>query len=515
MKSILNFLVVIAAGAAVPVPESMAATRGGAVIPVADGVVEIAADGQCSLIEALENAVNQAQTHADCEAGGASGATLLLAEESLYSLTELHNTAAGPSGLPSLSGTIVIEGNGATIEREPGAPLFRLLHVAAGGEVTVENLTLLRGSLSDPSFAGAGIFNEGALSVHRVFMSENGGAGSGGAIANAAGGDLHVSQSTFQGNSGGGTGANIHNAGGAVITHSTLGNSGCAGGGCALFNSGTVTVVNSTLASAGAAPGNVINLGTMTLIHSSVVAIGGGSPNFNFENNGDATLRNTMITGEAAGGPESVACGGFPPVFEGVNLIEDGSCECDEEKDCLTGDPMLGLLADHGGPTHTYPLLEGSIAIDAADDDFCPEDDQRGFPRPQFDGCDIGAFEDQEPPAPAAAFSPASLDMGEVPVTHSSMPQIATLSNIGNRHLTGIEFSFSGDDGFTVDFSSCGDRLNIGQSCEITVEFSPTVLGPANAALSVASNEKAGAELTLAGTGIELEDPVFSDRFEQ
>jgi Ca2+-binding RTX toxin-like protein len=51
-------------------------------------------------------------------------------------------------------------------------------------------------------------------------------------------------------------------------------------------------------------------------------------------------------------------------------------------------------LADHGGPTLTHALVPGSPALDvippAAD---CPEADQRGVPRPQDDGCDIGAFE--------------------------------------------------------------------------------------------------------------------------
>lgn len=515
MKSILNILIVIAAGAVAPVPGSAAAERGGTVIPVADGAVAIAADEQCSLIEALENAVDQAQTHTDCEAGSAAGATLVLAEDSLYSLSDLHNTVAGPTGLPSLSGIITVEGNGATIERADKAPLFRLLHVAGGGDVTLEDLTLRGGALAQSDTDdGSGIVSEGSLSVHRVFMSENIGAGSGGAIANTAGGDLHVSQSTLQGNGGGGAGGNIYNAGTAFITHSTLGNSGCAEGGCALYNTGTATVVNSTLSSGGSSPGNVVNIGTLTLIHSTLANVGGGAPIFNFENNGETTIRNSIISGDFGGAPGPVACGGFPLVFEGVNLIEDGSCECDQEEACLSGNPMLGLLADHGGPTATYPLLEGSIAIDAAGETFCAEDDQRGIRRPQFKGCDLGSFEVQEPPAPEAAFEPASLAFGEVPVGNTSVPHSATLVNTGNVDLTGMTFSLTGD-GFAADTSECGDSLGFGESCEIGVTFSPSGAGPADAVLSVTSNEEAGAELELSGAGIERVDPLFSDRFEQ
>ena len=64
-------------------------------------------------------------------------------------------------------------------------------------------------------------------------------------------------------------------------------------------------------------------------------------------------------------------------------------------------DPLLAPLEDNGGPTWTHALLVDSPAIDNADPHFCPDTDQRGFPRP-WDGdddgeavCDVGAFEFQ------------------------------------------------------------------------------------------------------------------------
>ena len=52
-------------------------------------------------------------------------------------------------------------------------------------------------------------------------------------------------------------------------------------------------------------------------------------------------------------------------------------------------------------------MLSGSPAIDHADGASCPAIDQRDLPRPQFAGCDMGAFEVQSaaaavPPAPVA-----------------------------------------------------------------------------------------------------------------
>ena len=71
------------------------------------------------------------------------------------------------------------------------------------------------------------------------------------------------------------------------------------------------------------------------------------------------------------------------------NLIADGSCFA-----TLTGDPMLGVLVEpeDGSPAY-YPLKEGSPAIDAADDEHCPDTDIIGTPRPQGAACDIGAYE--------------------------------------------------------------------------------------------------------------------------
>jgi hypothetical protein len=60
-------------------------------------------------------------------------------------------------------------------------------------------------------------------------------------------------------------------------------------------------------------------------------------------------------------------------------------------------DPMLGLLQDNGGPTLTRALLPGSPAIDAGNNAYATDWDQRGAPfRRIVNGTiDIGAFEVQ------------------------------------------------------------------------------------------------------------------------
>jgi hypothetical protein len=78
----------------------------------------------------------------------------------------------------------------------------------------------------------------------------------------------------------------------------------------------------------------------------------------------------------------------------GPNLDSDGSCSV-----ALTGDPLLGPLADNGGSTETHALLPSSPAIDSGSNVACLAMDERGKLRP-IDGtadgvaiCDLGAFE--------------------------------------------------------------------------------------------------------------------------
>ena len=57
-----------------------------------------------------------------------------------------------------------------------------------------------------------------------------------------------------------------------------------------------------------------------------------------------------------------------------------------------TTDPLLGPLADNGGPTQTFALTATSPAIDAGGTN-CQPTDQRGVTRPQGTASDIGSFE--------------------------------------------------------------------------------------------------------------------------
>lgn len=104
--------------------------------------------------------------------------------------------------------------------------------------------------------------------------------------------------------------------------------------------------------------------------------------------NGVLELHNSII---AYGGTNGNA---FGPITDlGFNISSDGSANFQSGASYNYTDPQLGPLQDNFGPTLTMNLLSNSPAIDFGDSSEAPPTDQRGFPRPNGDGVDIGAVE--------------------------------------------------------------------------------------------------------------------------
>ena len=132
----------------------------------------------------------------------------------------------------------------------------------------------------------------------------------------------------------------------------------------------------------------------------------GGGLYFNYSSN--TTVGNTIIDGNTAGTSPDVdgriigGDGDF--TSNGNNLIGETDGSSGWVSSDLTGtvatplDPMLGPLANNGGPTQTMALLPGSPAIDAGNNALIPSGvttDQRGTDDPRIVNgtVDIGAFE--------------------------------------------------------------------------------------------------------------------------
>jgi hypothetical protein len=82
-------------------------------------------------------------------------------------------------------------------------------------------------------------------------------------------------------------------------------------------------------------------------------------------------------------------------IYGADNLIDQADPDVALPADTLQGDPGLLPLADNGGPTRTQALAPDSQAIDAGNDYFGLDYDQRGvgFARVSGTRADIGAYE--------------------------------------------------------------------------------------------------------------------------
>jgi hypothetical protein len=135
-------------------------------------------------------------------------------------------------------------------------------------------------------------------------------------------------------------------------------------------------------------------------LYDSTISGGGAGTNASY-----LTAMNSII----AGNTTDVDAGTTVNVASSFNLIGtggSGGLSNGVNGNIVGVDPLL-TLANNGGPTRTFGLLPGSLAIDAGNNALIPAGtttDQRGpgFARISGSNVDIGAFEYQYPaPEPA------------------------------------------------------------------------------------------------------------------
>ena len=258
--------------------------------------------------------------------------------------------------------------------------------ISNSGTATV-NSSIFSGNLAGSH--GGGIYSTGPLTVTASIVSDNFALDGAGIYSE---GPLTVTASTFSSNVASYNGGGIYSANRTTLTASTLRDNLATNGGGNFNASGTLMVISSTLSgnSADYHGGGIANDdGTVSVISSTLsgnsAVYGGGI----WDNTEPATLNNTIVANSPSGGDISGSITGAR------NLVEDGSGGL---ADTITGDPLLGPLADNGGPTMTHALLPGSPAINAGDNSLLPAGlitDQRGsgYPRVRGGTVDIGAFE--------------------------------------------------------------------------------------------------------------------------
>jgi hypothetical protein len=370
-------------------------------------------------------------------ANGLPGEHTINLEPGSYTLQAIDN---GANGLPVISGSIRIQATAddppTVIEGDIGALGFRIFQVSIGGELTLDGLTIQRGSrVVGPAILNLGvttvqdsvvtdndgelgvILNIGTLNLFRSIIADNFGGHGGGAIHNQLGGFVLVENSTIAHNVSFSPGG-IFNEGSLVVRNSAVifnsTDQAQAGGGIA--NSGFAEVVNSTIAknSAGGAAGDggggIYNFGggqvfiTNSTIRENEVrnCPPGCQEGAGIENDGGIVqLQNTIVAGNTGGpfNPFLNAPDCFGTITSlGNNLIGDPTgCGINLQPSDLTGDPGLGSLVGEGeddlpGRAY-YPVLAGSPVIERGNPNACLQSDQLGNLRVGI--CDIGAVEFQ------------------------------------------------------------------------------------------------------------------------
>jgi hypothetical protein len=91
---------------------------------------------------------------------------------------------------------------------------------------------------------------------------------------------------------------------------------------------------------------------------------------------------------------------------------------------------------------------------------------------------------------PAVNLNPNTLDWGEQPIGSAGEPQTVHVTNVGQGDLTinGVNLAGTNPDDFTFEAGCTGFVMRPGDSCLITVRFTPRSAGPRTAELTLTDN---------------------------
>ena len=268
-----------------------------------------------------------------------------------------------------------------------------------------DDLTIDGGGATIDAAGIGGVLSASAADLTLSDATLTGGVGGGGLRYVASGHEVRLTDVTVHGNSATQGGGLYIGAGSAIVERSTIsGNRSSMQGGGIHVRTAALTLSDSTVS------------GNATTATTSVPSKGGGI----YVVYGSIQVTRSTIAGNTtpvwgaiyAEGAETqitlagsvlanpgLDCGG-PVVSGGHNLAEDATCPAlSQPGDQQGAVPLLGPLADNGGPTWTHlpstgsPLLDAIPAGTAGLCDGVAATDQRGVTRPQGVGCDVGAVE--------------------------------------------------------------------------------------------------------------------------
>lgn len=350
----------------------------------------VAADGVCTLREAIEAANNTASN--DCGAASAADDTITFSVSgTILLVSPLPNIVSGQGALTIDGGSVItISGNSSV----------QVLAVDINATLTLQNLTISNGFSATSS---GGIRNQGTLVITNSTFSNNTGR-SGGAIYNS--GAVKITSSTFTNNNANGNafgGGAIYSDGGATDISQSLfegnranGNGGGAistnidfgmpvlivsqstfrnnftydnfGNGGAISSNGDLTVTETTFngnytsgsdafgsqnGGAVSAINGVIQFTNVTISDNRANGNGGA---LHYRNDDDATLNNVTIASNQADADNNVAGDGGGIYVEDTGFTT-GVLSLRNSILALNSDPSGGAPDCSGNITATYSLI--------------------------------------------------------------------------------------------------------------------------------------------------------------
>jgi len=425
-------------------------------------------------------------------------------------------------------------------------------------DITIKGITFHEGvnKTTIVTAGGGGLIvrtNLSNINVEDSIFSNNFSAGYGGGVyANSSHGNVTLTNNTFNVNSAlmsGGGAAAYTLYGNVTLTNNTFsGNSADDGGGGVYARSESqlskVTLTNNTFStnaalSSGGGAIVLTSAGTAILTNNTFsdnTALdfhGGGAYVLLFHDLGNAVLYNNIIWNNTAGGEgddlfvdngETYVSGVKSVKLYNNNLGPNANFTTGKsedlyivytdtpvylEADNLTVNPLFADAAFH--LSESSPLIdEGNVSAPAL-----PATDFEGDNR-VIDGNDdgtalpdIGADEyvPDQLAQPDIDVTPTSLGFGDVIVGNSKELSV-TVSNSGNANLTVNSVATSGANAGEFSLFNGCTIVEPGNSCTVTVTFTPTTAGSKTATLSIKSDDpdEATVDVSLAGNAKSPED---------
>jgi predicted outer membrane repeat protein len=331
----------------------------------------------------------------------------------------------------------VLEIIDSTFENNTGTGDGGAIYIYNYDDATISGSTFTN---NEAEYDGGAIYGDGVenLTIIDCMITGNSAGDDGGGLAfNQSSAVLSITGTTIDANNAGNNGGGLNvEADGALIvniSNSTVSNNTAEASAGILFNDPdiTATINNSTISANAALYGGggvYINPGSSLTINQSTISAnssassspetGGGGIAIG-DNTSVVTLSGSIVSGNTAGLVGTADFGLYSTLPSGTGSFTatnsligevDSRITVNGTNNVTTTNPMLGVLANNGGPTKTMALLSGSPAIDAGPNPVATftgnEFDQRGPGYARIVGglVDIGAFEalpSSEPIAPS------------------------------------------------------------------------------------------------------------------